>query len=73
MSALYIFVSIQTHINKIGSATNTPLKRNGTKEPSLNTLIANNGIQPTGDVFRIINAIEISAVKITVFKVNLFF
>lgn len=57
----------------MGNATKIPLIINGNREPSFNTLIANNGIQPTGDVFLIIKAIEINAVRITVLIVNLFF
>lgn len=73
VSALYIVVSIQTQKNNIGIATKMPLMMNGRSEPSLNTFIASKGIQPTGDVFRIMKAIEIRAVRMTVFTVNLFF
>jgi hypothetical protein len=57
----------------IGSATNKPLTMNGSNEPSRITLIASNGSQPTGEVFLIMKANEISDVKMTVLSENLFF
>ena len=50
-----------------------PDNKKGMNDPSLRTFIANNGIQPTGDVLRIMKPIEIKAVNTTVFKVNLSF
>jgi len=58
---------------RIGSATKMPLIKNGSNEPSLITLIARSGSQPTGDVFLIMKAKVMSAVKTTVLNVNLFF
>lgn len=55
----------------MGKATKTPEMRKGTKEPLKMTLCARRGIQPIGEVLRIINAMEISAVRITVFSENL--
>ncbi len=46
---------------------------NGSNEPSRITLIASNGNQPTGEVFLIMKANEISDVKMTVLSENLFF
>ena len=46
---------------------------NGSREPSLSTLIARRGIQPTIDVFLPMNATVIKAVDITVSVVNLSF
>jgi len=66
-------VSIHTQPNKIGPATNIPLNTNGIKDPSLRTFIARSGIQPTGDVFLIINANDIKAVNTIVLNVNRFF
>ena len=60
------------HKNRIGRATKMPLRMNGTKDPLKITLCAKSGIQPIGEVLRIIKAIEMSAVRITVFSVNLF-
>jgi hypothetical protein len=61
------------HKQIIGIATVIPDITNGIKAPCLSTLIASNGIQPTGDVLRIINATVISAVRMTVLTVNVFF
>jgi len=66
-------VSIQTQPKSIGSATNIPLIIKGSKDPSLRTLIASNGSHPTGEVFLIMNAKEIKAVKMIVLNENLFF
>lgn len=73
LSDPYILVSIKIDRKIIGRATNTALKRNGNNEPSLKTLIARRGIQPTGEVFLIMKEIVMRAVKMIVFIVNLFF
>lgn len=71
LEAPYMTVSIQIHRKIIGRATNRPLIKKGTREPSLNTLIARRGTQPTGEVLRIINEIVIKAVRMMVFLLNL--
>ncbi len=59
------------HKIRMGRATKMPLRMNGTRDPLKTTLCAKSGIQPIGEVLRIIKAIEISAVRITVFSENL--
>jgi hypothetical protein len=57
----------------IGTATKIALRMKGKSDPSLNTLTASSGTQPTGDVFLIMNEIVIKAVRIIVFLSNLSF
>jgi hypothetical protein len=52
----------------IGTATKIPDKINGIKAPLKSTLCARRGIQPIGEVLRIINDREIKAVRMIVFK-----